>query len=454
MAQPVTPHSNFEHAYLRDLIVVEILITDLSPLNRRARRHRRKQIWQIAKSIEQYGFLNPILINDDNRVIAGFGRILAAKHLGMKRVPCIRLSGLSEAELRAYAIADNRLAELSGWDDDVLAQELSYIIDLDINLDLTVTGFETPEIDLIIGDAALSVPEQPIPPLNDGPAVSRFGDLWQLNDHRLLCGDSTDQQSYSQLLNAALAAMVFTDPPYNLKVSGLVGKGQKQHREFAMASGEMTNADFTSFLRTVLGHCYQFGQDGSLHYVFMDWRHMQQLLTVGDEIFDALKNIIVWDKSRGGMGSFYRSQHEFIALLKKGDAPHINNIQLGRYGRDRTNVWHYPPARPGGEADLNLHPTSKPVSLVADAIQDASNRGDIVLDPFGGSGTTLLAAEQTGRHGYLMELDPLYVDLAVLRWEQMTGHEAVLQATGQTFKAVKTKRLTELVTEEDCHVGQ
>jgi DNA modification methylase len=440
MARDVRPQSNFEHAYLRDLVVKEMLITDLLPLNRRTRRHRKKQIQQIAKSIETLGFLNPVLIDDDNRVIAGFGRVMAAEVLGMISVPTIRLSGLSEAQLRAYAIADNKLAELGEWDHEILAIEFQYIVELDIDFDLTVTGFETPEIDLVIGDAALEDPEPPIPPLDDKDAVSCVGDLWRLDRHRVLCGDARDASSYQALMHGALASLIITDPPYNQKISSLVGKGAIKHREFAMASGEMSDDEFAAFLAEVMSRCIETSADGSLHFMFMDWKGIGTLLACGERLYMELKNICVWDKGRGGMGSLYRSQHELVAVFKNGRAAHTNNMQLGKYGRNRSNVWRYPPARPGGEADLRLHPTAKPVSLVADAIMDASNRGDIVLDPFGGSGTTLLAAERTGRRGYLIELDPRYVDLIIRRWQAMTGGEAVLAATGELFDDLKRSR--------------
>jgi len=452
MAKIARPIPNIDNAHLRNLVVVEMLITDLLPLNRRARRHRHKQIRQIAKSIETFGFTNPLLIDEDNRVIAGFGRVLAAKMLGMICLPTIRLSGMTEAQLRAYAIADNKLAENAGWDYDVLAIELEYIHTLDINFDLTVTGFETPEIDLIIGDAALVEPEPPVPALTDDPPVSRLGDLWILDRHRLYCGDACEPGSYAALLAGRIAAMVFTDPPYNLKIASIVGKGRRKHREFAMASGEMTQEEFCQFLRIVIQHCATHAQDGSLHYICMDWRHIGALVEVGLSIYTTLNNICVWDKGRGGMGSFYRSQHEMVAVFKNGKAPHINNIELGKHGRNRTNVWRYPPARPGGDADLNLHPTAKPISLVADAIMDCSNLGDIVLDPFGGSGTTLLAAERTGRCGYLMELDPRYVDLIIRRSQQMTGEDAVHSATGLSFEETRRQRLMALENVGGRHV--
>jgi len=454
MAHVARPLSNSENAYLRNLVVVEMLITDLLPLNRRARRHRRKQIQQIARSIETFGFLNPVLIDGDNYVIAGFGRVLAAEMLGMLCVPTILISGMTEAQLHAYAIADNKLAENAEWDNEILAIEFQYIHELDIDLDLTITGFETPEIDLIIGEAALEDPEPPIPPLIGEAATSRIGDLWVLNEHRLFCGDARQRRSYQALLAGQLAEMIITDPPYNQRIASLVGKGATQHREFPMASGEMSKGLFCEFLNDVMELCIAFSADGSLHFLFMDWRGIGVLLAGGERIYTELKNVCVWDKGRGGMGSLYRSQHELVAIFKNGKASHINNMQLGKYGRNRTNVWHYSPAKLGGEADLRLHPTAKPVSMVADAILDCSNRRCVILDPFGGSGTTLLAAERTGRCGYLIELDPLYVDLIVRRWQQMIGGTAVHEETGLSFDHMTTQRMSEAQSQEVCHGGR
>ena len=442
-----TTGNKFE-PYIRDLLIKEMLITDLLPMNRRARRHRRKQIQQIANSIKAFGFLVPILIDDKNRVVAGYGRVLAAELLCLEHIPAIRLSGLSEAQLRAYAIADNRIAEQAEWDEEILAVEFAYIQELEINLDLTVTGFETPELDLIIGDAALAEPEPPVPPLNARQPVSRCGDLWLLGPHRLFCGDARDHTAYETLLSGNHAHMVFTDPPYNLKIASLVGKGSRQHREFDMASGEMSEKEFREVLTNVLKLLADYSLDGAIHFYFMDWRHIELLLSVGAFTFAELKNICMWDKGRGGMGSLYRSQHELIAVFKSGQEKHINNIELGKHGRNRTNVWRHPPARPGGEADLDLHPTAKPISLVADAIMDCSHRGNIILDPFGGSGTTLLAAEHTGRHGHLIELDVRYIDLIIERWQAKTGEKAILNTTGASFKEVEHARFDEFRAQE------
>jgi DNA modification methylase len=452
MATVATPRSNTTHAFLHDLLITEILISELLPLNRRARTHRRKQIEQIAGSIRTFGFINPVLVDECNRVIAGFGRVLAAEFLGMDRVPTICIAGMSVEQVRAYAIADNKIAENAGWDREVLALEFQYLEALDIDLDLTVTGFETPEIDLVIGEATLEKPEPPIPPVKQDVIVTRPGDLWLMGQNRLLCADACDASSYLALLEGSWANAIITDPPFNLRVAGLVGKGRIKHPEFAMASGELSENEFAEFLRRFIRCVVAHSEDGSLHYIFMDWRHVGVLTAVAAELYSEQKALIVWDKGRGGMGSLYRSGHELVLVFKQGTAPHTNNIQLGKFGRDRTNVWRYPPARPGGEADLNLHPTSKPISMIADAIQDCTHRGDIVLDPFGGSGTTLLAAEKTGRNGYLIELEPKYVDLTVRRWQGLTGGRAVNGETGQTFDEQWRERNLDPSKTEVSHV--
>ena len=246
-----------------------------------------------------------------------------------------------------------------------------------------------------------------------------------LGQHRLYCGNALEDMSYAALMGDSRAQMVITDPPYNVPIKGHVrGKGKVQHREFEMASGEMSEGEFETFLKTSLGHMAAYSLPGSLHYFFMDWRHMRELLRAGYYTYDELKNICVWVKRNSGMGSHYRSRHELVLLFKLGNAPHINNVELGRFGRNRTNVWEYAGVNSFGkdrDAALAMHPTVKPAAMIKDAIMDSSNRGDITLDPFLGSGTTLIAAEQSGRRGYGMELDPLYVDTAIRRWEALTG---------------------------------
>jgi len=422
-------------------------VSALQPRSTNPRTHSKKQIIQIANAIRRFGFTNPILVDDANGIVAGHGRIEAAKIVGLDQVPTVRLSAMSEAEIRAYVIADNRLGENAGWDRALLGLELQYLTELEIDFDVTLTGFELPEIDILIGDLSLAAndndPADAVVEVASGPAISRPGDVWQIGNHRLICGDSTRLETYQQLLGDARAQVVFSDPPYNVPIIGHVGGlGAIQHREFAMASGEMSPGEFTAFLQSVFGHLATYSVDGAIHFQCMDWRHVPEILTAGTAAYSELKNICVWAKNNGGMGSLYRSQHEFVFVFKSGAASHINNVELGKHGRYRTNVWNYAGVNSfgGDRADLNLHPTVKPVAMVADAIRDCSNRKGIVLDAFVGSGTTLIAAEKTGRRGYGVEIDPQYCDVTIRRLRAVCGLDAVLEATGQRFGEVEAER--------------
>lgn len=396
-----------------------------------ARTHSKKQITQIARSIESFGFTNPILVDQEGMVIAGHGRLEAAKKLGMKEIPTIRLDHLSEEDKKAYILADNKLAEKSGWDKELLRIELGSLIEFDTGFDLTLTGFETPEIDFILHDEVINSKEAPEDDLPDRLAPKRvsFGNLWRLGVHYLLCGDSLKAESFECLMKGQKADMIFTDPPYNVKVDGHVGnKGKIKHDEFAYASGEMSDYEFQNFLKATLGNAKSYARDGALHYICMDWRHVHDLISVGSNIYDDFKNICVWNKQTAGMGSLYRSQHEFICIFKSGKATHINNIELGKHGRHRTNVWDYPGVHVSNHHrhDLFLHPTVKPVQMIADAILDCTKTADIVLDCFAGSGSTLLAAEKTKRKSCLIEYEPKYCDVILERFENMTGKKAEL----------------------------
>jgi DNA modification methylase len=416
---------------------------------RNPRTHSPKQVDQIAASIRQFGFNNPVLLDDEDRIIAGHGRVAAAKRLKLSEVPVIRLSHLSPAQRRAYALADNRLAELAGWDESLLALELQELSVLEVDFELEITGFEGAELDgylgLAVADGELD-PELDQIPEAAGPAVSRPGDRWILGEHVVLCGDARDPAAYAALMAGDQARMVFTDPPYNVAIDGNVGgKGRIARREFVMASGEMSEAEFTTFLTEAHTAMTSVLVDGAIVFSCMDWRHIGEQLAALKAAQLTLKNLVIWNKTNAGMGQFYRSQHELVFVTKHGRAKHTNNFGLGETGRHRPNVWTYPGVntfRRGRDEELALHPTVKPVALVADAILDVSRRGEIVLDPFGGSGTTLIAAERTGRRARLMELDPLYVDAICRRFQAITGVEAVLEGTGQGFAAVAAERVT------------
>ena len=422
-------------------------VRELRAYPNNARTHSRKQIRQIARSIEKFGFCNPVLIDDMNQIVAGHGRVEAAKHLGIDAVPTCQLSHLSEADKRAYILADNKLAQNAGWDKELLAIELQGLIELEVDIELT--GFEMPEIDVILEEAreATGAPngqEDHVPEYPPGPVVTQNGDLWALGNHRLLCGDARDQPAYDRLLEGAKAEFVFSDPPYNVAIDGHVcGLGRIHHREFAMGSGEMNEGEFTAFLQTVFDRLVENTIDGSIHQICMDWRHAWEMLAAGRKVYSELKNLCVWNKTNAGMGSFYRSKHELVFVWKSGTASHINNFELGQHGRHRTNVWDYAginAMRAGRLEELAMHPTVKPVALVADAIKDCSRRGSLVLDPFCGSGTILSAAERTGRKARALEIDPSYVDVAVRRWQTYTGKPAVLARSGETFETIEEQR--------------
>jgi DNA methylase/ParB-like nuclease domain len=415
-------------------------ISDLKPDPKNARIHKPRQINLLAKSIESFGFNVPILIDGEGNVLAGHARLLACQKLGITEVPTIELAYLSADQVRAFMVADNRLSEIACWDDRLLGEQLKTLSSVDLNFDIESTGFTVGEIALRIEALDASPEFDPADALvtPSGPAVTQVDDLWQLGCHRLLCGNALDESAYLTLMSGYLAAVVFTDPPYNVKIDGHVGgNGAITHREFAMATGEMSSQQFTEFLTNAFACMAKHSRQGAIHFLCMDWRHLPEILAAGDAVYSELKNLCVWVKNQAGMGSFYRSQHELVLVYKSGNGSHQNNIQLGRFGRHRSNVWEYSgiqSMRHGEEGDLlALHPTVKPIRMVADAILDCSRRGDIVLDPFMGSGTTLLAAERTGRLCFGMELDPIYVDTAIQRWQQLTGEDAVHSASGQTF---------------------
>lgn len=433
---------------MKTLKVATALVSALNRNARNTRTHSKKQILQIADSIRAFGWTQPILADDKGNVIAGHGRLAAALELKLKKVPVIYCTELNEVQKRALAIADNKIASNAGWDRALLATELGELATLfpELNLDLEITGFEPAEIDSLMGDFidAEANPSDFVPSLESN-ATSRMSDLWMLGEHRLLCGDCRRADHLKHLMGKTRAFMVIADPPYNVRVSSVQGRGKIKHREFSVASGEMSSEQFTNFLATSMKLAVEFSHDGSMHFFFMDWRHTSEILAAGKTIYDGLKNMVVWVKSNAGQGSLYRSQHELVFVFKSGEGRHQNNIELGRYGRSRSNVWQYAGVntfRKDRLAELTVHPTVKPVALVADAMRDCSRRGDIVLDPFMGSGTTILAAEKVGRRGYGIEIDPLYVDVAIRRWQKFTKRDAILDATGQTFDEVAAERTT------------
>jgi DNA modification methylase len=420
--------------------IVERAPALLQPWPGNPRKHAEGQLTKLKASIQRYGFTVPLIVDEANVVLSGHARLQVAQQTGLASVPVRVISGLTEAEKRAYVLADNKLALLSAWNTDLLKDELALLIEDDFEIE--VTGFSTAEIDLMFeepGDAD----DDLILDLSEA-VVSKPGDVWNLGEHRLLCGDALDAASYDALMGTEPAQMCLTDPPYNVPIDGHVsGKGKTKHPEFAMASGEMSSEQFTAFLRRFLECVSAREVPGAISCIAMDWRHVSELQAAAVPVFGAAKQLCVWIKDNAGMGTFYRSQHELFFMFKKGDAPHINNFELGQHGRYRTNVWNYPGAGAFKGKGLNLlaiHPTCKPVALFADAIRDCTHRKGVVLDPFCGSGTILIAAERTKRRARAIELDPRYVDVAVRRWERMTNGKATLEATGQTWTQVRADR--------------
>jgi DNA modification methylase len=414
---------------------------------RNVRVHSKKQIRQIVNSIKAVGFVGAVIIDEADLVLAGHGRLRAAQLLGMALVPTLTLAGLSEAQKRAFILADNKIGENAGWNRELLVKEFGELAPLlePLNWDLTLTGFEPAEIDAMIADLGAEKPDPAdIPPAIEKVAVSRAGDIWILGRHRLFCGDARSESDLDRLMRGEQAVMVFADPPYNVRIADVQGRGRIKHPEFAFASGEMDQSQFIAFLQTTLGNAARISRDGAIHYVCIDWRHVFELIAASRLVYGEMLNLCVWAKTNPGLGTFYRSHYEFVGVFQVGQAGHQNNIQLGRFGRNRSNLWTYPGIS-SFSADrqdlLAQHPTVKPLALVADAIRDCTTKGDIVLDPFLGSGTTLLAAEKIGRRGYGLEFEPRYVDVAIRRWEKYTKSDAVLDGDGRTFAEIATERL-------------
>lgn len=415
------------------------------------RGHPEKQIIKLMASVSEFGIALPVIVDPEGMIVAGEAVTEAARRLNIDEVPVIVARNWSPGQVRAFRLAANRLAEHATWDEDLLAIELESIIELgEVQIDLL--GWETAEIDLLLepapsgGSGAVrgdgdDDDEQIDPPTQP---VSRPGDLWLIGEHRLLCGNSLDSEAWARLMEGREAHMVFTDAPYNVRVNGHIrGPGKATHAEFAMASGEMSREEFTKFLTDAITAMAAPLRDGGLLYLFMDWRHLDELLAAIRACGLALINLCVWNKSNGGQGSLYRSKHELVLVTKKGAASHTNNIQMGRHGRYRTNVWDYAGVNSfgaGRSEDLADHPTVKPVALIADAIRDVTRPGEIVIDGFMGSGSTLLAAERTKRIACGIEIEPAYVDVAIRRFEKRSGKQAVLADSGESFAEVQAIR--------------
>lgn len=431
------------------LVVIEKPLADLQPSPNRTRITLPEQLEKVISSIRTFGLVMPVLIDQNDVVVSGHVLCEAAEQLGFESVSCISVEHLDEAEIEALALALNRVGETGAWDADVLRERMIRLESEGI--DLTSTGFTLPEIDQIMllpqsaeGDSDADEFEEDE---DDMPVISRLGDLYKLGVHRLYCADALEMDSYVRLLAGELAQCIFSDPPYGCGIEGFVsGLGQHKHEDFLMGAGDMDRRELQEFFKNYLGHCKANSSTGAIIFACMDWRQIDPLLLAAMDVGLARKNIAVWDKGSGGMGGLYRNAHEFVAVFCNGNTPATNNIQLGRHGRDRCNIWRYPGANRLGSSSAKAladHPTPKPVPLVEDALLDVTNRGDIVLDPFIGSGSTILAAENTGRVCRGIELDPKYVDRAVRRWERETGVPAIHVETGLTFEELARVRLSE-----------
>jgi DNA modification methylase len=416
---------------------VEELVLD--PSN--PRRHPQKKIKQLAAGIQEFGFLVPVLIDGSGRVVAGHARVIAAKRLGLVEVPVVEVHHLSASRLRAFRLADNKLALNASWDQRLLAKELKELTEIELDFSVSLTGFSTPEIDLIISKQHNTPIMEDLGAGASDALVCRRGDVWQLGKHRIICADATMPSTFDILMDGNRAEMIFCDPIDNALIEcNVSGQRRVKHSNFRQDSGEMSRDEFSRFLTEVCRNLGTSSKDGALHFVCMDWRHIDEMMAVGREIYSELKNLVVWVKDNAGLGSLYRSAHELIFIFKCGSAPHIKNIELGRHGPKRSNVWHYESVATSerrGNKSLEIHPTVKPVNMIMDAILDCSERGGIVLDAFLGSGTTLLAAERTSRICYGVELEPRYIDVAIRRWQNLTGEDALLLGCGTSFNQME-----------------
>ena len=421
-------------------------LTNLRPNPRNARTHSKNQIKKLADSIKATAHLAPVVIDEHYVVLAGHARVEASKLNGNIVVPVIQVFGASEAMKRVYLIADNRIAQDAGWDREKFALELPELKVLleEANIDLTATGYEVAELDQFEVDfeAVSADPADEIGEAEEDSVLCQ-GDLFQLGNHRISVDDCRDEAALDRLCDGQRAAAGFLDPPYNLPSDSIGGRGRIQHSDFAFASGEMSRAEFVTFLEQALGNAARVSRQDAIHFVCMDWKHMRDLIEAGEAVYNAHLNIVVWNKTNAGQGGLYRSQHELICVFRVGTEPHLDNVQMGRFGRNRSNVWTYPGVntfRSGRMEDLEAHPTVKPVKMVADALRDCTRRGDAVLDTFSGSGTLILACERVGRHALAMDIEPKYVELAIRRWQAFTGRDAVHLETGVNFNELVRMR--------------
>ncbi len=421
--------------------VEQISISDVKPFNKKLKNYK-KQVEQAKKGISYYKFYPPIIIDKNSNIVHGEHTYKALLELGHPEIAVIRVSHLSDTDIRKLRIFHESIALNADWNKENLSLEIQdLLIDCPVIELSDQIAMDVDQINIITDLTQAEAETEDIPELEDGEAITKLGDIFKLDDHLLLCGDALETKSHSKLMKDEKADTCSTDAPYNVPINGHVGNsGKIKHREFLQASGEMTDDGFTDFLTKAHTNIAAYTKDGAIIYSCMDWRHMKHMILASEASKLTLQNLCVWKKDNGGMGSLYRSQHELVFVFKNGTAPHTNNVQLGKNGRYRTNVWDYPGVNSFGSGRMNelkYHPTVKPVKMIEDALKDCSKRGEIVLDPFGGSGSTLIAAENCGRKARLIELDPHYCDVIIKRWQNHTCKDAVHAESKLTFNQIK-----------------
>ncbi len=441
-----------------ELSIIMLSIEQIAPFQNNPRKHPPKQIAMLESAIRKFGFNNPLLLapassspggpkKPSYELIAGHARVIAARNIGMTTLPVIILPHLSEAERRAYRIADNAIALKGEWSLELLKTELEFVYNFDVEFDAKALGFEAPEVDAILFGEEDEDSGPGRGPDRSRAAISMLGTIWSVEHHRIMCGSSLDSDVWLSLMAGKLADLVLSDMPFNVPVSGHI-TGSGNFEEFAMASGELSEAEFAEMIAKALTLQAEHARDGSLSYQFIDWRSVELMIREGRKVYNTLINLCVWVKSAAGMGSTYRSQHELIPVFRKGKTSHRNNVELGKHGRYRTNIWEYSGCTGFSaerKANLAMHPTVKNTQMIADAIMDSTGPGDLVVDAFIGSGTTALAAERIGRICYGIEIDPHYTDLAVSRLIEATGGDAADQ-NGRSYR--------ELLAERDAEEGE
>ena len=407
-----------------------IATSDLIPYARNSRTHSEAQVTKIASSIKEFGFINPVVTDGRNGIVAGHGRVLAANKLGLKEVPCVEAKHLTEAQKRAYVIADNRMALDAGWDVDLLKVELGDLQGMDF--DLSLTGFDPGEIENFLAEKTEGLTDPDAVPETPANPVTVLGDVWLMGKHRLMCGDSTSQSSFDTLMAGLRADIIFTDPPYGMSYGGGRAAGSTKKGALVKAHGMILNDDLQGnslieLVRDALATSIAATKNGAPLYACFTWRTYAEFEAALEQLGREVKACIVWDKKSIGLGnSHYRPQHEFIFYC--GGQWHGDKSQ--------SDVW----SLSRGATGAYVHPTQKPVELIERALNNSSKSGDVVIDCFGGSGSTLIACEKTARDCHMMELDPKYCDVIIKRWQDFTGNKATLESTGQTFEDVASNR--------------